>query len=96
MHLKTLHTGAATLCLALLAACGGGPDIRYSEADQTAVLEACAEELQTPLYTTYIPADGRPGTIFAVNANGVTLAQGRAINQCKHRTLAANYTPVYP
>jgi hypothetical protein len=97
MFMNRQNAVMATLSLVLLTACGGGGDgVRYSEADQTAALEACAEQLQIPLFTQYLPSEGRPGTIFAVNANGVTLAEGRSLNQCKQQTVAANYTPVYP
>ena len=83
-----------SLTMVALSACGGGDGLRFSEADQTAALEACAEQLGIPLFTQRLESRDGPAAIFVVNANGVTLAQGRAINQCSGRTLRANYTPV--
>lgn len=97
MRMNRRNTVVATLGLVMLSGCGGGgEDIRYAEADQIAALQTCAGQLQIPLSTHHIPSEGRPGTIFAVNANGVTIAEARSLNQCKYQILAANFTPVYP
>ena len=94
MSLNGRNALIGALSMVVLSACGGGDGLRFSEADQTAALEACAEQLGIPLFAQRLESRDGPDTIFAVNTNGVTLAQGRSINQCSGRTLRANYTPV--
>jgi hypothetical protein len=95
MPFSSKNSLICVLSLVALTACASSGDrLRYSESDQTAALEACAEQLQLPLFAQRLPSNDGPSSIFAVNASGVTLAQARSINQCKHQTLAANYAPV--
>ncbi len=94
MSLNSRKALFGALSMLALSACGGGDGLRFSEADQTAALEACAQQLGVPLFAQRLESRTGPSTIFAVNTNGVTITQARSINQCSGRTLRANYTPV--
>jgi hypothetical protein len=90
-----MSTGLALLVS--VTACGGSPspeaELKASlpAATQVAAFEACSSQLSVPAHLQQLELDNDRVNVFAVNSNGVTLAQARSLNQCARARIAAQY-----
>lgn len=93
--MKVLFRSSTALILAMsVVACATpGADIILAqpEATQRAAFEQCSARLGVPAQLQKLNMrDGRVN-VFAVEGNGVTLAQARSLNQCSREVILATH-----
>lgn len=93
--MKTIFRSSAALVLATsLTACttpGADMIVALPQATQKAAFERCSAHLNVPAQLQKIEMSGGRVSVFAVNGNGVSLAQARSLNQCSRATLIAEH-----